>query len=178
MKKKERVILERRFVPKGTKIIEQGDDAYNAYLIQSGSVSVYTEHNDVVVELARLEAGQICGEMALIGNMPEKRAANVKALEDCNLIVITQKTFKEKLLKSDPTVKALVEMLSERVRAANEFVMDKNASVHDMMRMVRTIEENLHKSLEGKSRAAFEKKVEPKILELMRALDAFLSDNP
>ena len=40
---KERVILERRFVPKGSIVIHEGDDAYSAYLIQSGTVSVYSK---------------------------------------------------------------------------------------------------------------------------------------
>lgn len=178
MKKKERIILERRFVPKGTIIIEQGDNAYSAYLIQSGCVSVYTEHNGAVVELAQLGAGQICGEMALINGITEKRVANVRALDDCNIIVITQKTFKEKLLKSDPTIKAVVEMLSERVKTANDFIMDKSASIGDMMRMMRMIEKNAVSKMDAKSQKAFEKKVEPKMVEFLKAMDDFISEFP
>ena len=43
---KERVVLERRFVSKGSVIIEEGDEGYSAYLIQSGEVEVYSENEE------------------------------------------------------------------------------------------------------------------------------------
>ncbi len=121
MKKDNRVILERRFVPKGSIFIKQGDEAYSAYLIQSGSVSVYSKVNDDVHELAQLGAGEICGEMALVNDGP--RIASVKAIEDCNLIVITRTAFEEKLRKVDPTIYAIIKMLIERLKNLNETVV-------------------------------------------------------
>lgn len=115
---KDRVILERRYVPKDSVFIRQGDEAYSAYLIQSGSVTVYTEsENGSITELARLGMGEICGEMALVNE--EMRTANVKAAEDCNLIVITRTAFEEKLKNTDPTIRAIVEMLIRRVKKGN-----------------------------------------------------------
>lgn len=113
----ERIILERRFVPKGTSIIKEEDDAYSAYLIQSGEVSVFTNKSGKEIELARLGAGEICGEMALIAD--DKRSASVRTVEDCNLIVITRSAFEEKLRNSDPTIRAVVNMLIKRIIASN-----------------------------------------------------------
>ncbi len=113
----ERIILERRFVPKGTAIIKEDDDAYSAYLIQSGEVSVFTNKDGKEIELARLGAGEICGEMALIAD--DKRTASVRTVEDCNLIVITRSAFEEKLRNSDPTIRAVVSMLIKRIIASN-----------------------------------------------------------
>lgn len=114
-----RVILERRYVPKNAIIIKEGDDAYSAYLIQSGKARVYSTKNDKQHELAILEPGDICGEMALI-NTNNMRSASVEAIEDCNLIVITRTAFEEKLKKSDPTIQAVVKMLINRILSSNE----------------------------------------------------------
>ncbi len=112
------IILERRFVAKGAIIIKEGDDAYSAYLIQAGKARVYKTRNSKQYELARLEAGDICGEMALIGG--NARSACVEALEDCTLIVLTRMAFEEKLKNSDATIRAVVRMLINRMIISNE----------------------------------------------------------
>lgn len=114
---KERVILERRFVPRDTVIIKQGEEAYAAYLIQSGSVQVYQEKEGKRKNLATLGIGEICGEMALIGE--DVRTACVVTLEDCNLIVISRSAFEQKLKKTDVTIQAVVKMLIKRIKDSN-----------------------------------------------------------
>ena len=75
--RKNTVILERRFVSAGSILISEGDEAHNAYLIQSGSVSVFTKTGEgKEVELARLGVGEICGEMALFNE--KRRSASVR----------------------------------------------------------------------------------------------------
>lgn len=126
---KDRVILERRFVPKGSVIIKEGEEAYSAYLIQSGKVGVYTEKDGKQVQLAELGMGEICGEMALIGE--DARAANVRTLEDCNLIVITRSAFEEKLRNSDPTIRAVMHMLIKRLKISNADIVDFTTQKED-----------------------------------------------
>lgn len=170
----ERVILERRFVPKGALIIEQGDQAWCAYLIQSGRVSVYCEENGKQVELAQLGSGQICGEMALIRNEPTLRAASVRALEDCNLIVITHNTFQEKLRSSDPTIKAVLQMLADRIIMSNEVVMDKKVNAHALVYIAKRTFEAAQKEMSDLKRPLFIKKVEPKLNDFLKTLETFL----
>lgn len=121
---KDRMILERRYVPKGKIIIKEGDVGYSAFLIQSGSVRVYSELGDKVTELAELGVGEICGEMALIDE--DARSASVQALEDCNLIMITRSAFDEKLRNSDATIQAIVKMLIKRIKMANNGIVRVN----------------------------------------------------
>jgi len=128
-KNNKRIILERRFVPKGTVIIEEGEAAFCAYLIQSGSVLVYRKKEDnKITELATLHAGEICGEMAIIYDETTLRSASVKTLQDCNLILITRAALKDKLENSDPTVKAVAEMLVKRVRETTDSVVKLKGS--------------------------------------------------
>ncbi len=91
-------VFERRFVPAGTIIVQKGDFGDEAFLVQSGSVKVYTEDaRNVRVELGKLEAGEIFGEMALtVGGL---RTATVEAAEDTNVIVLTRETLNLKTEK-------------------------------------------------------------------------------
>lgn len=164
-------ILERRFVPKGTTVVHQGDAGYSAYLLQSGSVSVFTLDNGREVELAKLEVGQIFGEMALIFDEP--RSASVKTLEDCNLIVITRDAFKGKLDRSDPTIRAIVSMLTQRILTANNAMINRKETLDDLRETSRIIYENFITALPANQQRSFESSVLPKLDEFMEAVQAF-----
>ncbi|MCB1562096.1 MAG: cyclic nucleotide-binding domain-containing protein [Alphaproteobacteria bacterium] len=168
---KESVILERRFIPAGTLVVRQGEDGSSAYLIQSGKVRVYTEHDDKEVELAILDMGQIFGEMALIFDEP--RTATVKTIEDCNLIIITRQTLKQKLGKTDPTVRAIVEMLTRRVITGNNSVMKRQDRVEDLTETANTIYQNILSGLPSEQRGAFESEILPKLDTFLNALRNF-----
>lgn len=168
---KDSVILERRFVPEGTLIMKQGEEGNCAYLIQSGVVKVYTEHDGKRVDLARLGSGQIFGEMALI--FDEKRSASVVAKEDCNLIVLTRQTLKQKLDKSDPTVRAIVTMLTERVMSANNEVINKKSDIQDMLDTSRIIYQNVYSTLPRSQQRTFQNAVLPKLDDFFNAVKSF-----
>lgn len=168
---KDSVILERRFVPEGTLVMKQGDEGNCAYLIQSGLVKVYTEHDSKRVDLAKLGSGQIFGEMALI--FDEKRSASVVANEDCNLIVLTRQTLKQKLDKSDPTVRAIVTMLTERVLSSNNEVINKKSDIQDMLDTSRIIYQNVYSTLPRTQQRTFQNAVLPKLDDFFNAVKSF-----
>lgn len=171
----DRVILERRYVPKGALIIEQGDQAWCAYLIQSGRVSVYsTDENGHKVEFSQLGSGQICGEMALLKSEPSLRNASVVALEDCNLIVITYNTFQEKLRTCDPTLRAVLQMLSERVSHSNSVVMDKVDDPLSLINIIKRTYAATHNSLNDKKKEIFKTKVEAKMKDFISSIENFV----
>ena len=168
---KDSIILERRFVPQGTLVMRQGDPGNSAYLIQSGSVSVFTEHEGKTIELAKLELGQIFGEMALIFDDP--RTASVKAMEDCNLIVITRQSFKQKLDRSDPTIRAIVVMLTQRIVTANNALLAKKSNLTDLVDTSKIIYDNVLSSLPATQKRTFENAVLPKLDDLLKAIGEF-----
>lgn len=168
---KDTIILERRFVPEGTLIMRQGEDGNCAYLIQSGTVKVYTEHDGKKIDLAKLGAGQIFGEMALIFN--EKRSASVKAVDDCNLIILTRQTLKQKLERSDPTVRAIVTMLTQRVITANNEVINKKSDIQDLIDTTRIIYQNTLAGLPRSQQRTFQNGVLPKLDDFFNAIRSF-----
>ena len=171
MKRGSNVILERQFVPEGTLILKEGDPGNSAYLIQSGTVEVYTEHDGREVRLATLELGQIFGEMALI--FDDLRAASVRSLEDCNLIVITRQAFQQKLDKTDPTIKAVLQMLTQRIVSSNNAVVNKQGESKDLMETTRIIYQNMLSGLPKNRQSTFQKDVLPKLDEFLNAIRAF-----
>jgi len=135
-------ILERRFFPEGHTIIQEGDVADHAYIIQSGIVQIFRNKGAKPVNLAKLEVGDIFGETALLFDEP--RMASAKALTDCNLIIISRQTMEEKLKDSDATIRAIVKMMKERIRLSNQDRVEKtavspadiNKVFHDTFRLI------------------------------------------
>lgn len=164
-------ILERRHVPKGTKIIHEGETGDSAFLVQSGLVRVHVLHGDQQVELARLGAGQIFGEMALV--FDEKRSATVEAVEDSTLIVITRHVLGEKLQKTDPTIRAIVPMLMKRIIQSNNAVLSRHADIRTMLDVVRNIYDVIHSSLPRVQQQTFQNAVLPKLDGFLEAVRVF-----
>ncbi len=170
-----RIVQERRFFIKGAMVFEEGEVGSSAFLIQSGRVSVFTEKDGARVDLATLEAGQIFGEMALL--LDGKRLASVEALTDCSLIVITRQVLEHKLENSDPTVKAIVNMLSQRVLSSNDVVADKQSDAQDLTSIASVIYQNIFNSLPVSKRRDFQSSVLPKLNAFFDAMRAFQKRN-
>ena len=173
---KETVILERRYVPKDSLVVREGEAGNCAYLIQSGSVSVFTYHAGQKVELAVFGLGELFGELALIFDEP--RSASVIAKEDCNLIIITRDTLQQKMESSDPTVKAIMGMMTRRILTANDTLVAKQTDVDDLTNTSRIIYQNILTSLPRSKQRDFQKSVLPKLDEFLEALGEFRDNIP
>lgn len=71
-------------------VIEEGDIGSEMYIIAHGEVEVFNKQNEVI---ARLQAGQFFGEIALIEDTI--RSANVKTSDYCDLYVLNKQDFLE-----------------------------------------------------------------------------------
>ncbi len=171
------IILERRFLPEGTSIVRQEEDGTCAFLIQSGKVRIYsTSPEGQEIDLAFLGAGEIFGETALIFDI--KRSASAVAETDCNLVLISRQTFRKKLENSDPTVQAIVEMLTRRVMDANAVLTNKKTDFKDLTETVRVIYENIQAGLSRENRRTFENIVLPRLDDFMSAVRDFQARCP
>ena len=171
MKRHDTPILERRFVAQDQVLIKEGDFGHQAYLIQSGEMKVYLAKDGTEVEVARLAPGQIVGEMALVFDGP--RTASVKATQDTNLIVISRTMFEDKLKDSDPTIPAIVLMLSRRILDSNNTILNNRGTVQDLKDAARTIYENIAVAVPKNQLYALQTNILPKLEELFDALDSF-----
>jgi len=175
---KDSVILERCFVPEGKLIVKEGEDGNCAYLIQSGTVSVFTHNDGSRINLAKFGVGEIFGELSLIFDEP--RSASVVADEDCNLIVLTRNTMEQKLNSSDPTVRAIVEMLTKRILSVNNTLVNKQSNVEDLIDTSRIIYQNILTSMPRSKQREFQNAVLPKLdgfLDSIRVFQANYKDD-
>jgi cAMP-dependent protein kinase regulator len=70
-------VFEVEMVPSGAKVITQGEPGTAAYVVVRGDLDVVRETGEAAIPLARLTAGAIFGEMALLSRAP--RTASVVA---------------------------------------------------------------------------------------------------
>ncbi len=106
----------------GQQIITQGDMARCAYRVLKGEVTVSMTKGDRTITLAALGKDAIFGEMSLFD--ATEYGATVIAKTDCELEIITAKDFQAKLARCDPTLRAILDMMSERLRKTNKALLD------------------------------------------------------
>lgn len=113
MLRKLAALLTTRLFSPGETIVRQGDDADELYIIERGTVAVLIEaKGKEKSEVTRLGPGMFFGEMALMTG--ERRQATVRAVTECELMVIGHKAFHETLAASPGMVNELSHVLAER----------------------------------------------------------------
>jgi len=76
-----------RAVQPGTKVITEGEEGTNLFVVNSGSLTC--TKNEAVIK--KYESGDVFGELALLYNC--KRAASITSDTDCQLFVLDRETF-------------------------------------------------------------------------------------
>jgi CRP-like cAMP-binding protein len=98
--------------PKGQLIFRQGDASRSLYVISEGAVRVFVER-PAVKEIARLDAGEFFGEIALITD--QARTATVQAIADTDLIEIEPSAISALLLADPHAMQVLIWFLRDRL---------------------------------------------------------------
>jgi EAL domain-containing protein (putative c-di-GMP-specific phosphodiesterase class I) len=100
----------------GDLVFREGDPPTSAFLIDSGCIAIYARTGEGELELGRLGAGDLLGEMGVLDSSP--RTASAKALSDAVLIAIDAEQLNERLDAADPVVRALLRGQLQRYRSA------------------------------------------------------------
>jgi len=103
---------------KGDLIFEEGDKGDVMYIILEGSVDLRVGEKLV----ARPEAGESFGEMALIDDSP--RSATAIASSDCRLAPVDSGRFEEMTTETPYFAKHMVRILAERLRDMDRRLAD------------------------------------------------------
>jgi small-conductance mechanosensitive channel len=98
---------------RGETVVRQGDEGDEMFLILTGEVSVTVQEGDGrEVEMRHLKAGQFFGEMSLLTGA--RRSATVRAVQDCELLVLAKNRFGPVLEKNADLVAAIQRALEAR----------------------------------------------------------------
>ena len=112
-------LMRRQDLPAGVRLMSTDTRGDSAYVIRHGAVKVHVEQEDgrdVIVAI--LGPGEIVGEMSIVDR--ETRSGSVVTLEDSVLFWIDREAF-HTCLRTMPTLALnLTEILSRRLRIANE----------------------------------------------------------
>jgi eukaryotic-like serine/threonine-protein kinase len=105
-----------RHIKAGERVITQGDDAEELYIIRSGSCIVSLEKEGEIYPVTRLRSGDIVGEMAVLTGEP--RSMNVDAETDMNLWSLGRAQF-DALAAEFPDIRIfLTEIITQRFAAS------------------------------------------------------------
>lgn len=113
---------------RGERIYSTGDPGSEMYIVQSGTVSIFTESDGRRIVLATMEKGDFFGEMALIESSPHSTCAEAEA--DCELIEINSTLF-DKMIKGNIEIAVrMLRKLSIRLRDATRQLEQLAAAAH------------------------------------------------
>jgi CRP-like cAMP-binding protein len=151
-------------VPQGTVLFRQGDKGEAAYVVNDGLIGIYRENDGQRVPLATVRRGELFGEMAVIDGSP--RMASAFAITECTLTVISAAQIGEKMRRSDPFVKALIQMLLTNLRSVHDTYAPKPRSLVDVVANLTRQEEALTGFLAAQHEAQVRRELEPAVKSL------------
>ena len=103
----------------GELIVEEGRTGNGCYVILSGKVEVVKAlGTDNQLVLARRGAGEVLGEMALLGEWP--RTASIRALNEVGCLGIDRWVFLTQLERQPQVGIRMLQILADRLRDADE----------------------------------------------------------
>ncbi len=117
---------------KGQFLFRQGDPATSAYILNNGAIAIFREVDGKRQPIARVKAGELFGEMAIIDGRPRRNSA--MALEDCTLSLVAKDMIEGKLAASDALVRMLLQMLSNSMRVVHDTYRPKGRTILDAAR--------------------------------------------
>ena len=105
----------------GEYIVRQGETGYCMYVIQEGTVEIILEEEGEDILLAKRNAGDFFGEMALFDR--DVRSASVRALGPARILTIDKKNLLPRIHQDPSMAFRLLEIMSNRIR---ELLLDVN----------------------------------------------------
>ncbi|MBT3348117.1 MAG: cyclic nucleotide-binding domain-containing protein [Thiotrichales bacterium] len=96
-------------------ILKQGDHGEWLAVVRSGSVEVEVESGEDKKVLAKLEAGSVFGEMAVLSD-DDINSATVRALEDTELMQVSKADVDNLFKQASPDLKIIVKSLVKRMQ--------------------------------------------------------------
>jgi len=107
-------VAQESFFQAGQIIVTQGTPGQAFYLILGGRVEILRDG----VSLGAFGRGDFFGEMSLLDSAP--RSATIRAIEDTSCLMLSSWDFKALLEKHPSIAIKLLEVLSRRLRVADE----------------------------------------------------------
>lgn len=99
-------------------LFREGDPAHSLFLIQSGTVSVRKIKKDGEIEIARIYANEVIGEVSFFDGQP--RSASAIALTETQATEINYEALTNVINSVPPFLKTIMAGMAERLRRADD----------------------------------------------------------
>jgi CRP-like cAMP-binding protein len=110
-----------RSIPRGVRVLREGDATDACYIVRSGDLRVTREHPDGrAIALATLGPGDIFGELAMLDG--GTRSASVETLTDSELLALPASDVRRVIAEHGEIAAKLIVALTRRLRETNERV--------------------------------------------------------
>jgi CRP/FNR family transcriptional regulator, cyclic AMP receptor protein len=104
-------------------VLRKGDPAMQIYVIASGRLKAITAGSEGrQAALSIMGPGEVFGEVAVLDGEP--RSATIRALEPCELIILSRNEFYHFLERNPSAAIGLLQVLARRLRRLSERVED------------------------------------------------------
>jgi len=114
-------MLETTYAP-GDVIFHEGDPSHTVCFVRAGEVEVSKAMGETAIVLGTVGEGQFVGEMGVIEQRP--RGATVRAKDEVRVEMLSEAEFLARLSEDRATALLALRRLSERLRAANDRVLE------------------------------------------------------
>jgi len=105
----------------GEYALREGEESNHLFYVQIGTLAVLQYRgNGSEQQIGTIYKGEVVGEMSFLDKAP--RSASVKAMTDCELLMIRREKFEKDLLKLPIWFQALINTSLDRLRKANKRV--------------------------------------------------------
>ena len=113
----EKVVIRKEFF-EGVSIFEEGDEAIEAFIVETGEVEVFRIESGVRQQIAILGEGDTLGEMALIKGV--KHSSCAVAHTKARLAIISKHVMDKKMQACDPLIRAMLHRFTDRLYKSNQ----------------------------------------------------------
>jgi CRP-like cAMP-binding protein len=115
----------------GKELMKRGEEGGDLYLLLEGELSVYIPNGEREIELVRLVAPAVVGELELLTGEP--RSASVRVTRDAKLLVLPHDKLEARINDGDPAVlKVMVQisrLIAGRLASMTEKFVELESSV-------------------------------------------------
>lgn len=119
-----------RLYAPGERIVTEGEIGGELFIVDRGEVEVEVGREGRKTSVARLGPGKFFGEMGLLTGEP--RAATVRAIEECSLIVIGHDAFHDTIAPVPGVIEKMSDLLAARQAELEAIASEKRPTIEPM----------------------------------------------
>jgi CRP-like cAMP-binding protein len=165
-------ILDRRFVPAGEIVIQQGCIGNRAFLIEKGKVEVFMlDRQGRTVRIAEVGEGSIIGEMAMLDG--GVRSASIRTTEDSVLVAISAEDIESSIGEKDGLYKKMMKIMVDRLKDTNARMIAQNVELAELEEQAQLTVKNITLQIPDEKQTAFKKELVPLLDKLKSTLTKY-----